>query len=451
MKKIILLSIALITVGFLAAVAQNNIPLPEKYQGENDRFEYPDFETSKLPAIKKTKSGQDWWEPDTLYAVSVFTDSRLDERIINKYNSRGILEKRIRQWWINNSWEEISYSSYTYTYDSNNNVLTCLGPNLTTYTYDSNNNMLTKLTQIRENDLWVNYMLYTYTYDSNNNVFTELRQLWKNNSWGNNLLSTYSYDSNNNMLTRLSQDWINHSWGNEYSHTYTYDSNNNILTELRQNRYNNSWKNLWLYTYTYDSGNNRLTEKLLQNWINDSWGNYRLYTYTYDSGNNRLTEELLRQDWQNNSWVNYLRYRTIYDENRNGTSVEFWWWIGENWQSIGDMIIEIYYNNMQSNFQWRCSKITASYIKVSDITAINKPAVTQGLNDVSVYPNPTTGKLRITDYGLRITGVRIFNISGINVFNTQQTASDISHLPAGIYFVQIKTEKGIVTKKLAKL
>jgi hypothetical protein len=42
-------------------------------------------------------------------------------------------------------------------------------------------------------------------------------------------------------------------------------------------------------------------------------------------------------------------------------------------------------------------------------------------------------------------------LSGIQLFKTQNTVFDISHLTAGIYFVQIKTNKGIVTKKIVKI
>jgi hypothetical protein len=51
----------------------------------------------------------------------------------------------------------------------------------------------------------------------------------------------------------------------------------------------------------------------------------------------------------------------------------------------------------------------------------------------------------------KIQQVSFFDISGVHLFDTQQTTFDISHLPAGIYFVQIKTEKGIVMKKIVKL
>jgi hypothetical protein len=75
---------------------------------------------------------------------------------------------------------------------------------------------------------------------------------------------------------------------------------------------------------------------------------------------------------------------------------------------------------------------------------------------ISVYPNPTTGKLVITNYELLITGIDVLDITGRNVSSHQQITPssyqqiDISHLARGIYMVQIQTDKGVVTKKVVK-
>ena len=75
-------------------------------------------------------------------------------------------------------------------------------------------------------------------------------------------------------------------------------------------------------------------------------------------------------------------------------------------------------------------------------------------NQITVYPNPTTGELRIENGELRINNVEIYdvygrklNISQFSILNSQ-LKTDISHLPSGIYFLRIETDKGIVTKKV---
>jgi hypothetical protein len=91
-----------------------------------------------------------------------------------------------------------------------------------------------------------------------------------------------------------------------------------------------------------------------------------------------------------------------------------------------------------------------------------------GINDlefvnIKIYPNPTTGQLRITNYELRIERVEIIDVYGRKVGAKFPSNSlegwqpkadgvvlDISHLQAGIYFVRISSDFGKVVKKVIK-
>jgi subtilase-type serine protease len=83
---------------------------------------------------------------------------------------------------------------------------------------------------------------------------------------------------------------------------------------------------------------------------------------------------------------------------------------------------------------------------------------TVGINEVDaqslmVYPNPTTGELRITNYDLRIGNVEIFDVYGRMQKSRKaekQNEIDISDLSSGIYFLKITTEQGTITKKVVK-
>ncbi|MDR2971224.1 MAG: T9SS type A sorting domain-containing protein [Bacteroidales bacterium] len=86
---------------------------------------------------------------------------------------------------------------------------------------------------------------------------------------------------------------------------------------------------------------------------------------------------------------------------------------------------------------------------------IENKVVENKLQDVLVYPNPTTGELRVTSYELQVTSVEVFDIYGRAVSThysllTTHYSMDISHLPAGIYFLKFETEKGPVMKKVVK-
>jgi len=75
--------------------------------------------------------------------------------------------------------------------------------------------------------------------------------------------------------------------------------------------------------------------------------------------------------------------------------------------------------------------------------------------NVKIYPNPTTGELIISNEQFTINNVEVFDIYGkCHPSRVTRHAShvtlNISHLPAGVYFVKISTEEGIVVKEVIK-
>jgi len=77
-----------------------------------------------------------------------------------------------------------------------------------------------------------------------------------------------------------------------------------------------------------------------------------------------------------------------------------------------------------------------------------------------VFPNPTDGRVSIRWTGGRVdkwTSVDVFDVFGRKVKGEGRLPQDdgvvvdISHLPAGVYFLKINTEKGMITKKIVKM
>ena len=69
-----------------------------------------------------------------------------------------------------------------------------------------------------------------------------------------------------------------------------------------------------------------------------------------------------------------------------------------------------------------------------------------------LYPNPTTGVFTISTEGSKIKEIKVLNLLGEEIYSTtinnQQSTINLSEQAQGIYFVQVKTEKGIMRKKL---
>ena len=83
----------------------------------------------------------------------------------------------------------------------------------------------------------------------------------------------------------------------------------------------------------------------------------------------------------------------------------------------------------------------------------------QGIEDVdfsavSVYPNPATDVIRIdveTRLIASVQRVDVYDVTGKIVISSTETEINVSDLESGMYFVNILTEKGVVTKKVAIL
>ena len=76
---------------------------------------------------------------------------------------------------------------------------------------------------------------------------------------------------------------------------------------------------------------------------------------------------------------------------------------------------------------------------------------------ITIFPNPTTGELQITNYELQNGLLSAVKVEVFDVYGRKQKAEsrkdnvvDISNLFAGIYFVKISTEAGTITKKIIK-
>ena len=76
------------------------------------------------------------------------------------------------------------------------------------------------------------------------------------------------------------------------------------------------------------------------------------------------------------------------------------------------------------------------------------------INDILVFPNPSNGTLNIALTEKKETTIEIYNLVGKLVYtsgnpqNTQLFTINIDNQPNGIYFVNIKTENNITTKKV---
>ena len=80
-----------------------------------------------------------------------------------------------------------------------------------------------------------------------------------------------------------------------------------------------------------------------------------------------------------------------------------------------------------------------------------------GLNDmaqnenITIYPNPAKDKFFVGFEGFM--AIKLYDVLGKEVLNQNATGTaeiDVKNLPAGMYFVRIQTDKGVMVKKVVK-
>jgi hypothetical protein len=92
----------------------------------------------------------------------------------------------------------------------------------------------------------------------------------------------------------------------------------------------------------------------------------------------------------------------------------------------------------------------AKYSGIS--TGLNETLANTSLN---ISPNPTNSSITLSMPSLKNSKVSITTLTGTEVgnYNTENTSTqtiDISHLASGVYFVSLKSEEGVLTKKIIK-
>lgn len=90
-------------------------------------------------------------------------------------------------------------------------------------------------------------------------------------------------------------------------------------------------------------------------------------------------------------------------------------------------------------------------VSVVDVATLGVNNVENGKTEISVYPNPTNNYLKINcGLGQYVIGMEdvLGNIIKTLALKNKEETIDVSDLPEGIYFVNLKTSEGVFTKKI---
>ena len=115
------------------------------------------------------------------------------------------------------------------------------------------------------------------------------------------------------------------------------------------------------------------------------------------------------------------------------------------------VVSTIYTNDASIFFDFNPAIITNETWHILEMpSALNDFAESK---NIYVSPNPTNGDLNITtsDSEIDFKKITVYNIKGEKLGQYSKTSLNLNYLNAGVYFIMIETNKGILRRKFVKL
>lgn len=308
------------------------------------------------------------------------------------------------------------------------------------YSYDVNNNLLGYETQFWNFPGWKNNGKNVYTYDNAGNCLTELYQNWDAvaSSWLNNGYTINTYDANHNVLTILTKNWnvATSSWDNHSRVTMTYNTSNEYSSYVTEvwNSSTLAWENSDRYiNIVYANGNMMSLEAQYYDANISAYVTSSRITNTYDGNHHVLSSVTEQFDINTTAWINSDKVNYTYDANGNeGTRIT------QTWDS-------------NSN-SWKNSLREQHYYTIT--VGLNNAS--QQEETIELYPSPANEFIAISTKGtatfaelniVDVTGQTVLTekTKGVNAINV-----NISALPSGIYFAELKDDAFKIYRKFIK-
>jgi endonuclease/exonuclease/phosphatase family metal-dependent hydrolase len=147
--------------------------------------------------------------------------------------------------------------------------------------------------------------------------------------------------------------------------------------------------------------------------------------------------------WSYPGWPSHLDHLLITDE----LFYIFW----DPQTEVKTIKLDEIYTDGMSEYDAKVSDHLPVGIKFPVPENFGVPLDEQNNDLITVYPNPSSDRIRIEVPGRNnISDLKLYDSRGVIVYRSeiQEDMLDVSSFPAGIYFLRMSTEEGIVVKKL---
>ena len=328
------------------------------------------------------------------------------------------------------------------------------------YEYDESGNMVSLKKYTKEFDVW-NFMYYEENeYNNANQMVTN--KAYEDYGAGFRFVKQLFYTYQDTFLETLLEQLISSSGQsfNNIRQDFFYNKQYQLLQVKKNDWIGNSWMHTETFDFEYDAFGNVLyyTSEIL---IGEEFVKNWRYVFTYNDAQELVERALYRgfYEWNKIPEEKYLYHFETAEENQAILFPNIYQFdlLDFNWFHTGKKLIldEYWVSDCGGNIHF-IESANYTYTPFS----IGVGVENYEKEDIWVYPNPTTGELRMENGELRITNVEIFDVygrkqqsnpelnSGVNL--KSEIVINISNLNSGIYFVKITTEQGEVVKKVVK-
>jgi hypothetical protein len=361
----------------------------------------------------------------------------------------------------------------------------------TVYEYGANEYQTKSVEYTWYNSDWAAYSKAEYTYNEYGKIASEIyyyRDYEEGTDWEFPTKYEYTYVADGRLQSTLTcYEWDGKTWveNDKEKSEYTFDASGyptegKTYTWYYEDNYDEGeWKLYQKQAFEFDATGNQIKYSGFYDWNFDgNWDSDYTIKYTYNTDGLLISEETTYNNYdEDHPSSSKDKYEYQYDANGNIKTIisnYSYTYDGETNHSnvredytfdlsylMSDMIYPIVYfdEDFFGGYGFK-NKLTSikttgddgsSYTTTlywSD-TPVSNAVIKNGSSSLIVYPNPTEGQLRITNYELQNSKVEVFDAMGrsVKTENVNAGVIDVSSLPAGLYFLKIGAETVKIFKK----
>jgi hypothetical protein len=129
---------------------------------------------------------------------------------------------------------------------------------------------------------------------------------------------------------------------------------------------------------------------------------------------------------------------------------------GEKFMTIGNFLspANTVVQNVGGSYLYAYYYIDDISVTACDTTWVGVNETVKNEDGFKVYPNPASSIISVESSKYQVQSIRIMDVLGREIYYLQTTNNkteiDVSHLPSGMYILQVQSKSGVVSKKFVK-